>query len=427
MVCSARSASGHSGESAFVGAESEVYVPHPIACRRFDFSDRTTAAEERAEIALVRFDESMRGHPFLSPVKRILMRTESLATVRSDGVEPSFEHHLFFEYASDAGRIEPDDQKSYVHSKFPYDSSESIEASYEAYRCMVALQWIDSVSDADGPLDEDDVWRLYKLAVQGTSLEAAAGRRAVDFEGQLRSSSSGVIYVPPRADAIDVLMDDFTRFCASGSASVFTRSAVEHFQLEALKPVNVGLDRWGRLIALLMWRKFGLCDVIMPPFSLTPGLRTGVHTELLMPYQAGRGFSKGTAMELLDRWVEHCAHATERSVKFGETVLDGVIDLQRFWRRKVGVCGKGTALDGLLTELAGMPIVSISQACALVGKKYQAVSDAVAFLVEKEILHPVDGRKRNRIFVASEAYDWLDELYGALFSESPVSREFFFL
>lgn len=412
------------------GLSGNVYRPHPIARRRFDFSDATAAAVERAELALVRFDESMREYPYLGAVKRILMRTEAMATVRSDGLDPQFEEHLYLELAQGLGKTEPSDQWEFLAKRFPRRSEAGLKATFEAFQCMDALQWIDGQNSGRGTFTKEEMWELYYRAMRGSRCESERESDTLTDERQVeyqQSYNTGVVYVPPCLDEIDSLIDDLVEFCNCNAASTFARSAVEHFQLEALKPVSAGLDRWGRLIALFMWRCSGICEVVLPPFSLTPALQTQTHTELLIPYQTTTGFSQGTAMDALDRWVRHCAGATERSVKFSASIRDGVSDLEESWRRRAGQLVPGSALDRLLAELAGIPLLSIRQATALIGRKYQAASDAVEHLVEVGILRPLGDQRRNRIFVAHEAFDWLAGIYEAIFSESPIAREVFFL
>lgn len=407
-------------------SESNLYIPHPIADRVFSFKDSTMAAGEKASIELVRFDESVRKHPYLRSIRKALMHIECMATVRSDGVDPDPMLLLHFELARSLEKSTPHEQKRYIYKKFPAVPPASIEASYEAFRCLQALELIDAYTPREDGFTLDEIWALYDTFIRGTKRERMGGMRSSDEQEHFTSVNSGVLYIPPKSDRLPELMEDFVDFCNRDSISAFTRSTVEHFQIEALKPVDEGLDRWGRMIALLIWKQSGMMDNIIPPFSLTPAVQTKTHTELLIPYKTGQAFSKRSAMDALDSWVAHCAQATMRGVIYGRICCEDIEHLQEGWRNRLGGVTVGSALDTLLIELAGSPLITVPLAAELTGKRFQGASELIDKLVKHEVLEPLTEGRRNRIFVAREAYDWLNNTSHHLFAEKAVAREAFF-
>ncbi|MEG2517917.1 MAG: Fic family protein [Raoultibacter sp.] len=408
---------------------SNTYIPHPIAQRSFSFRGETLASDAKAEMALVRLDEMVKRYPYASALRRILFRVESLATVRSDGIVPDLMQILFLELICKKKQNSPRLQKVYLRKNFPESSLAIIEASYEAFCCLQTLQYIMAFKPRATGLTCDDLWCLYHSCMRGTRRERAAGFRREDAEREgmvEKISSSGVLYIPSSADQIEPLLQDLVDFCNGDSLSPLTRSAVEHFQLEAIQPVHEGADRLGRMFAFLIWKQCGLVESVFPPFSLTPAVQTQKHTELLIPYRTGQDFAQRTAMAALDNWVAHCTRATNRSVKLAYIYRDFISETEEKWRTVMPDIYKGSVLDLLLAELPGMPIVSVASVSEITGKKFQAAAEAVARLIDVGILFPLTSGKRNRIFIAQEVVDRLTQIDQMLLPKEATAREAFF-
>ncbi|WP_302397832.1 Fic family protein [Eggerthella sinensis] len=403
-----------------------TYVPHAIANRAFSFRGETLATESNTEIALVRMDEMARTYPYGASLVRILNRVEAMATVRSDGVEPDLMQLLHLEFAREVGKASPREQKMYLRKVFHGSPLVTIEASYEAFCCIETLEWIERYEPKPEGIASDDVWKLYELCMRGTRKERDAGRRGSNTRSEAKSPNSGVRYMPPDYRQIDMFIDDLVEFCNRPSLTPLTRSAIAHFQLEAIKPVSEGLDRWGRMLAFLIWRQCGLMENMLPPFSLTPAVQTRKHTELLIPYQTGQDFAKRSASASLDSWVAHCARATGRSVPLAYLYRDCVTDIEADWHDRCTDMHKGSALDALLSHLVAIPIVSVPSASAITGKSYQTAAEAVARLVDLDVLTPLTEGKRNRMFVAHEAVERLSHLQTQFIPAKATTRESFF-
>ncbi|MDR1359081.1 MAG: Fic family protein [Coriobacteriales bacterium] len=404
----------------------DVFIPHPIAHIYLNFRLETLALESKAVADLVRFDERMRNYPYRSALLKSLKRAESIATVRTDGIHPEVEQILLFEVAARLGKAKPRGQKEFVRKTAANSDIKNCEASFEAYRCMKALDYIMDVKPGQRKLTRDDIVELQRLCVRGTRREVFANLRKDDGKTEYYPSTSKVAYCPPKADQIIYLLDDLIEFSNREDISPLIRAIIAHFQLEAIQPYSEGLDRLGRMFALLIMRNTGIFENIIPPFSITPAVQTRHHTEYLIPYRTGQSFERHDVMPALDKWVEHSSRATDRSVKYAEIYRRRIKEIVNGWRQRLGDAYGSASLDTLLSELPGSPILSAADATAFIDRSYQTANECVSRLVEIDILRPINSTKRNRLFRSDDMLSMLQEIEAAFMPEKAIPREDFY-
>lgn len=404
-----------------------TYIPHTIADRFFSIMGETLACEAKTEIALVRLDERVRACPYSKALITSVLRIEAMATVRTDGNKPDLMQVLFLEAAERIGENTPRMEKAFLRKWFPASSSEIKEASFEARCAYQALRYVMDYEPSEEGITIDDLMDIHHICLRGSKREKAAKLRKYD-KGTIEEAVgvAGVTYVAPDADRIDALMKDLMDFCNRDYLSPMTRSAIAHFQLEAIRPVSVGIDRLGRMLAFLIWRQSGLVEAILPPFSVTPSVQTQKHTELLVPYKTKRGFEKTLAMAALDDWIAHCSRATRRSTEFAFEFMNGINELEKKWHAQIEGLHKNSALDLLLNELPGIPILTVADVVDITGRTYQTANECVTRLVEEGILVALTDGKRNRLFKAPEAIEMLQSISYKFFPQDAPTREKFF-
>lgn len=407
---------------------SGVYEPHPIAERFFSFKGETLSCEAKTIVALVRLDEQVRNFDYAQSWKESVSRIEAMATVRTDGIKPDLMQVLFLEAANRSQFIKPRESKMFLRKWFPASEQETIEASYEALCSLKAIEYILDFEPSEEGLGIEHLEKLYDLCIRGTRREREDGFRARGTSKRTESvGSTGATYIMPDAQKVESLLEDLMSFSNRDYLPPIIRSAIVHFQLEAIHPVYECIDRLGRMITFLMWRQCGLLENIMPPFSITPAVQTGKHTELLVPYKTTRGFEKRTSMTALDDWVAHCSRATRRSVRFAQDYRTGIEDLEALWRERLPGIHRGSSLDILLTRLPGMPILTVSDVARLTNKRFQTANENVTRLLEANILKPIAQGKRNRLFSVPEAIHMLQKTEHKLFPADAIPREAFFV
>ena len=78
------------------------------------------------------------------------------------------------------------------------------------------------------------------------------------------------------------------------------------------------------------------------------------------------------------------------------------IVIEAEWRERLGRVRVRSAADLLLRLLVGAPVVTVNSAANLIGKSFVNTNQAVARLVEADILRQVTVGRRNRAFEAPD-------------------------
>jgi hypothetical protein len=233
----------------------------------------------------------------------------------------------------------------------------------------------------------------------------------------------GTVYFPPEPERIPHLIDDLMEFCGSEKLTPVTQAAVAHFHLEAIRPFKTGMDRTGRAFVHCILRSRGLYRHIIPPIALVPAMDIPNHAHLLFPYRVMPAFTSQTAALALDKWVSHCARCVQLSVKSVHLFMKQISDIEDDWLARISDIRSGSAIDILLRELPGMPVITVGTAMALTGKRFSAANEAVNQLVNLGILHPMRSSQRNRCFEAPQVIDMLTAIEGKTIPTELVARE----
>jgi hypothetical protein len=120
----------------------------------------------------------------------------------------------------------------------------------------------------------------------------------------------------------------------------------------------------------------------------------------------------------MNRWIALVATACRRAVEDAEAFEDRVQELGASWRTRLGRVRSDSATALLLGALPGAPIITVTGAATLIGRTFQATNQAIARLVDADILHQATVGKRNRAFEAPELIAAFTDLERTLASPS---------
>jgi Fic family protein len=398
------------------------FRPTAISGGVFIFRTDTQTKESKAVADLVRFDERMRLTPHAVALMRALLRAEATTTVRTDGICPDLEQVIFLEEAERLGKAKPREQKNFLFKWFPQSDQQTRETSFEAFRSIEALRYIMESDSCHRNIQMQDILTLHELCMRGTRREYTSSIRSSKMRYRWNSGSN--VYNSPDAKEIIPLLEDLVAFNTRSDISPILKSIITHFQLEAIKPFDEGVDRLGRMLALLIQRQGGLMENTITPFSLTPAVFTQRHTELLIPYQTGQGFGRINTMQAIDKWAAHSSDATSRSVKYAEIYGQRIEAQIENWRMVLGDANN-VGLDKVLIDLAALPVISVADIMEVANKTFQTANEYVTILMKLGILRPITTGKRNRLFIAQEAMEMLKEVEQKLLPKDAIAMETF--
>ncbi|HCU95207.1 MAG TPA: cell filamentation protein Fic [Actinobacteria bacterium] len=367
----------------------EAYVPDPLMGRRIVFDGDVAADVSDAETAIARYDVKAAALVDTEALARILLRAESIASSRIEGLEVGPRRLLRAEVAQQLGEQPSDVTASEILA--------NIDAMATAISGIVP----------GVPITLDHLLAFHRRLLSGTRLEEHAGRiRTVqNWIGGSDYSPCSAAFVPPPPELVAGLLDDLCRFCSDDSLPAVAQAALAHAQFETIHPFVDGNGRTGRALIHFVLRRRGLAQRILPPVSLVLATWAGDYVGGLTAsrYQ-GRADSR-EAHQGINLWIARFAGACSRAVSDASSFERRAQEIETEWRERLGRIRAQSATDLLLRSLIGAPVITAKSAAELIGRSFPQANEAIERLLNAEILRQVNAGKRNRAFEAPAIID----------------------
>ena len=367
----------------------EAYLPDQLQGRRFSIGGGVAAEVTRAETALARLDATGNALANSEALARLLLRAESVASSRIEGLEVGGRRLLRADAAQRLG-MEPRDV-----------------TSREVLGNIDAMTWaVDSV-DSGEDITLDILLETHRRLLAGTRLEEHGGsiRTVQNWIGGSDYNPCSASFVPPPPEEVSMLLDDLMGFCNDDSLPALAHAAVAHSQFETIHPFVDGNGRAGRALVHMVLRRRGLGLRILPPISLILATWSQDYINGLNGTRYVGSPSSAQAYEGVNSWISLFASACNRAVEDAGHFEDRVHSLQSGWRGRVGRIRRDSAVSLLIDALPAAPVLTTSTASELVERSFQATSLAIDRLVEAGVLVQVSIVRRNRAFEAPELVD----------------------
>ncbi|MDP2182053.1 MAG: Fic family protein [Actinomycetota bacterium] len=374
--------------------EYDAYLPDRLADRAFRLDGAVAADVADAETAIARLDANVGTLTDTESLARILLRAESVASSRIEGLEIAPRRLMRAEAVREMGE-EPGDV-----------NAEEILGNIDAMRTAL------NVADSDGPFTVDGLLEIHRRLLENTRLRMHAGqvREVQNWIGGNIYNPCAAAYVPPPPDAVRGLLEDLCDFCNSDMLPAVAQAAIAHAQFETIHPFADGNGRTGRALVHLVLRRRGLSTHVQPPISLILATRTQDYIRGLSVYRYDGDADGPAAHEGLNTWVGTFAAACVMAVEDVAAFERHCHEIEREWRERLGRVRAGSSVDLLVRLLPGTPILNVKSAMLALGRSKPQVNDAVARLTDAGILKQVTVGRRNRAFEASDVIDALADL-----------------
>ena len=364
----------------------DAYLPDPLMGRNFALSGDVAADVAAAEAALVRLDESAATLAGTRSFARMILRAESVASSRIEGLVVGGRRLLRADAARRLGN-DPQDR-----------TAEEVLANIDAMSMGVEAV---GPGEAIGP---DTVLEMHRLLLAGTPLEAYGGRLRdqQNWIGGSGYNPCAAEFVPPPPEFVADLFEDLCAFASTDAWSPLVQAAVTHAQFETIHPFVDGNGRVGRALIHLILRRRGLGLRVQPPISLVLATWSSAYVSGLTATRYV-GLSNGPeARDGLDGWVALAAEACLRAAAEAARFEEQVAALQDEWLERVGPTRRDSASRLLVDALPAAPVLTTSVAAELIGRSPRATTQAIDQLVGAGILVQITVGRRNRAFEAPQ-------------------------
>jgi Fic family protein len=380
----------------------EAYVPDSLAGRGIALDGDVAADVVDAEVAIARLDVEASALIETEALARILLRAESVASSRIEGLEVGAGRLLRAEATRELGGYVKDITAS------------EVLANIDAMRFAL---------DGFGSGEEIALERLlevHRRLLGRTWLHEHAGvvRTEQNWIGGSSHNPCSAAFVPPPPEHVPALLEDLCAFCNEDSLPAVAQAAIAHAQFETIHPFVDGNGRTGRALIHLVLRRRGLATRVLVPVSLVLATAAQDYIGGLTAFRyRGPSRSRGTH-DAINLWVARFAASCARAVQDAVTFEQRISSIELSWRERLGSIREGSAVDLLLRAMPGAPLFTATGAAALIDRSFIAANGAIKRLLDAGVIRQANMGQRNRVFEAREVVTAFTELERRL--ASPV-------
>jgi Fic family protein len=378
-----RGAYGHRGQR---GGMYRTFVPDRIARRAFPLGGEAVKAVAEAARALEHLDNKPPRVATLDALARNLLRSESVASSRIEGVHISHKRLARAAYQEGKGRR---DRRAVEVLGNVEAMERAIELGARAETFTVA-----------------DIQDIHRTLLRFTEDAEIAGvlRDKQNWIGGNDYNPVGATYVPPPHEHVLGLLEDLCEFIERDDLAPIAQATIVHAQFENIHPFADGNGRTGRALIYTALRRRGEIENYIPPISLVLAATPKAYIGGLGAYSEGK----------VSLWCGRFADATARAAQAAESLAEAIEERQTAWLERLGKPRKDSAVRQLVSALPAQPVIDVPVAQQLTGKSHVAAGAALRQLEEAGILHRLNEKKWGRLWECTELFDLVGSVEKAL-------------
>ena len=358
----------------------EVFIPDEISGRDFPLDGDAVAAVSEATRALQHLEASPPRIATLGALAQNLLRSESVASSRIEGVHLSHKRLARAAYQAARGQRDP--------------------RAAEVLGNVEAMKHAIEIGTAGKPLTTSDIEDTHRTLLRFTEDTDIAGivRESQNWIGGNDYNPIGAAYVPPPPEYVRPLLDDLCAFATRTDLAPIVQAGIAHAQFESIHPFADGNGRVGRALIYTVLRRRGEIPNYVPPISLIMAAEPMGYVGGLTWYREGG----------VSAWMAQFADATARAATEAERLADEIEQLQSTWLDDLGQPRRDAAVRQLISALPQQPVIDVAVAQALTGKSHVAVGKALQELERAGILHRLNERKWGRVWGCDQLLNLVD-------------------
>lgn len=360
----------------------EAFIPDELASLDVRLDARIAGLVSEAEHALRELNAE--GGAALDPLARLLLRTESIASSKVEGMQVGVRELARAEARAESGMAAG-------------PTAAEVLANIDAMVLAV-----------DDAAESQRFGKRQIVAIHRRLLEHAPHKR---IAGRVRTSQNwiggndynpcGADFVPPPPDEVERLLRDLCGAIEDDTLPPLVQAALIHAQFETIHPFDDGNGRTGRALVHVVLRRRDIAPRFVAPISV---VFAGAKERYLDGLTLFRFDEHGVA-----KWIEQFAAATLRATRLARAYVAAVEALRERWRDQLHDTGGAprphAAAWAIIDLLPAHPMISAPVAVAVTGRAKGRVYEAIEQLVAAGVLLPLSEGKRNRWWEAAGLLD----------------------
>jgi Fic family protein len=362
----------------------EAFVPDTLTGAELTLSSAVAGAVADAQQSIMSLNAG--ATPALGPLARLLLRTESIASSKVEGLQVGVRQLARAESRVETGgRASPTIREVLGN----IDAMQSAVDEAASTRRIGVAQIVD----------------VHRRLMAHSPRPEIAGvlRGGQNWIGGNDYNPCGADFVPPPPEHVAPLLEDLCEAIADESTSPLVQAAMVHAQFETIHPFEDGNGRTGRALIHVVLRRRGIASAYVPPISVVLSTQRERYIRGLTSFRLGQ----------VGDWIEQFCAAATRAAGLAADYLQAVNDLMNEWRGLLegGAAPRSDAAAwAVIGVLPAHPVITAPVAAAATGRATAAIHQAVKQLEECGVLEPLSSSKRNRSWEAVGLLDLLEGL-----------------
>jgi Fic family protein len=290
----------------------EAFVPDELSSLALNLPVEIAGLVSEAEGAIRSLNA--RAQPALAPLARLLLRTESIASSKVEGLQMGVR-----ELARAEARMETGGRRS--------QTATDILANVDAMETAI------TETAAAPHFGNGEILAIHQRLMEHDTRSHVAGRfrTGQNWIGGNDYNPCGADFVPPPVEEVPRLLAELYDAMNSDLLPPLVQAALVHAQFETIHPFDDGNGRTGRALIHVILRRRGVAPAYVPPISV-------VLAAARDRYIAGLTSFRGDGVV---EWIEHFAAAAARSANLAGRYLGEVERLMAKWGEMLRNAGQG--------------------------------------------------------------------------------------
>lgn len=351
----------------------------PPLIRDLDYSPPLPVAleTESALLTVAQADTDAEGHSVA--LSRFMIRSESVASSKIERISASA---LDFAKAMSGSRANA--------------SAMSMVAATSALHNLV------SIVGERGTFELNDFLDAHQALMAEDAHEATYAGKFRDMQNWIGGSDyspRNALYVPPGHHRVPELMSDLIEYLNRVDIPVFVQAAIGHAQFESIHPFTDGNGRIGRALISAVLRRRGVTRNAIAPIASGLLARRDDYFASLGAYRRG---DPSPVISLLARSADAAAMCSRETITRLKSMPES-------WTTEIRP-RSGSAAETLISAFYDHPVMRADEVESRSKTAPSQAYRALDRLVEAGYIEEITGRKKNRVWVASEVLAELDDL-----------------
>jgi len=361
-----------------------AFVPDRLAGLDFALDAATAGAVSAAESAIASLNDQV--HPALAPLARLLLRTESIASCKIEGIALGARALARAEARSDPGE-------------------KITQTAHEILANIDAMELAIDQAAATDRFTLADIVAIHRRLMLAGPMPNVAGvvRDRQNWIGGNDYNPCGADFVPPPPGDVAKLLTDLCAAVNDDTLPPVVQAALVHAQFETIHPFADGNGRAGRALIHVVLKRRRLARAYVPPISVVLAGKKG-------GYVAGLTSFRGADVA---PWIQRFAGAAAAAAELARSYVAAVERRVAEWRKALerhGAPRAGAAAWEVIDVLPAHPMITGPTAIAATRRARAAVYQALDQLQEAGVLKAVSTAPRNRVWEAVGLLELLEGL-----------------